>query len=376
VTGWAEYRFSAENWMVTIGHAVVPLEQIVYQVTMTNQNTGFRWEGQVDAVGQVSDSSDPTPAPVTVPDPVRARDTALAYVSDHYDLGWSEQAPAPELRWIEEEITPEGLMGSQTLRYTAENWDGEITLTFAVVAPENIVFQVVMTVQSIGLRWEGEVDATGQVTETRAPADGTPVVGWLGHVVSTPEGAQYDDYLVLQPEGAGEVGVEGADEAIEAEIVALRDKEEPGKYAHFWGSLICDVPDYGGCQLLVTRVRVGTEITEPEPVEDWEGIIISNPPGAQFDDYFLLAGDLAVGYGIASLDPTVRAQLESLRDSGATIRVWGQLRTGVPDAYGSQIEVTAIETTSAPPDITEEAVQGWIGTIGLYPPGSQLSDYS
>ena len=41
-------------------------------------------------------------------------------------------------------------------------------------------------------------------------------------------------------------------------IVALRDHAEPGKYAHFWGTLRCDVPDVGRCQLLVTRLRRGT----------------------------------------------------------------------------------------------------------------------
>jgi len=86
-----------------------------------------------------------------------------------------------------------------------------------------------------------------------------------------PAGSQYDDYVVLQPEGAGEIGLEGATQAIEAEIVGLRDKEEPGKYAHIWGTLFCDVPDYGGCQLVVTQVRYGPTLTEPEPVEAWEG---------------------------------------------------------------------------------------------------------
>ncbi|MCK4962434.1 MAG: hypothetical protein KAS19_08100, partial [Anaerolineales bacterium] len=66
---------------------------------------------------------------------------------------------------------------------------------------------------------------------------GIPVVGWLGYVVSEPEGAQFDDHVIILPEGeVGEFGIEGADGSIEAEIVALRDHEEPGKYANFWGT--------------------------------------------------------------------------------------------------------------------------------------------
>jgi hypothetical protein len=334
--------------------------------------------------GHIIPTATPTEAAVEAPDEVRAaRDVALAYVGGRY----GEQAPALDLTWTEEFITPEGLVGSGTYQYTAGDW--VITISYPIVAPEAVVYQVVMANQTTGFQWEGEVDAAGQVTETRASTDGQPVVGWLGHVVSTPDGAQYDDYLVLQPEGVGEIGVEGIDEAIEAEIVALRDKEEPGKYAHFWGTLVCDVPDYGGCQLLVTRLRYGQTFTDPEPVEAWEGVIISNPSGAQFDDYFLLAGDFPVGYGIDSLDPAVAAQLEGLRDTGITARLWGQLRTGVPDAYGSQIEVTRVEgvgdplaptptpqeSATEPPEAAQEAVEGWVGTIIKLPPGDQFGHY-
>ncbi|MBN1260537.1 MAG: DUF333 domain-containing protein, partial [Anaerolineae bacterium] len=166
------------------------------------------------------------------------------------------------------------------------------------------------------------------------------VTGWLGHVVSTPAGAQYDDYLVLAND-AGTVGLSGATPEIEVAIVALRDKEEPGKDAHFWGTLACDVPDYGGCQLRVTQVRVGATMTAAEPVAGWEGAVIANPPGAQFDDVFVLAGDYPMGFGLSARD--LEDQIAALRDTGTIIKVWGVLRTGVPDAYGAQIEVTRFE---------------------------------
>jgi hypothetical protein len=222
----------------------------------------------------------------------------------------------------------------------------------------------------MGERWA--IDDVACFAGGGAPlGDQVPVAGWLGCVVSTPAGAQFDDYVALMPEGAGEVGIEGADEAIRARIVALRDKAEPGKYAHFWGTLTCDVIDYGGCQLLVTRVRVGTEVAEPEPVEGWEGTIVGNPPGSQFDDYFVLAGDFPVGYGIGSIGPETREQLAALRDTGARVRVWGLLRTGVPDAFGAQIDVTRVETTGDP----DVAVDGWLGTVVNLPPGNQFGQY-
>jgi putative hemolysin len=173
----------------------------------------------------------------------------------------------------------------------------------------------------------------------------TIVVGWYGSVTSIPEGGEYDDYFSLVPEGTGEFGVAGADAAVEAQIVALRDREEPGKYAHFWGTLICGVDDYNGCQLVVIRLRVDRpgEFFDPDPVEGWEGFVISNPPMTQYDDHFVLSGQYLVLYGIDSADPTVAAQLEQVRDTLMPVRVWGEITCGVPDTNGCRIEVTRIE---------------------------------
>lgn len=55
VLGWVEYRFTAGDVAVTVGHAVVPPEQMVYEVTVAETTTGFEWQGEVDAQGQVSE---------------------------------------------------------------------------------------------------------------------------------------------------------------------------------------------------------------------------------------------------------------------------------------------------------------------------------
>ena len=196
--------------------------------------------------------------------------------------------------------------------------------------------------------------------EAAAPAATQPVVCWYGHLVSLPEGAQFDDYLALEPEGAGEMGLEGANAEIEAQIEGLRDKEEPGGYAHFWGTLTCPILDYGGCQLLVTRVRPeGPEgpIFDPDPVEGWEGTVIGWSPIVQFDDYFVPAGDFPVRYGIDSVDPTIASQLASLRDTQTTIRVWGQVTCPAIDSYGTHIMVTRIEVEGEAP--AEDKYEGW-----------------
>jgi hypothetical protein len=237
-----------------------------------------------------------------------------------------------------------------------------------------VVYKVVASNQRTGLQWEGEVNATGDVTETRAPISGQPVVGWYGQVISLPEGAQFDDYLALEPEGTGEVGLTGADPTIEAEIESLRDSDS---YAHFWGTLTSDAPDYNGYQLVVTRLRIDAPgpFFEADPVEAWDGVIFSTPEVAQYDDYFVLAGDFPVRYGIDSSDPALASQLESLRDTEATVRVWGRVTCGVMDVNGSQISVIAIAVVGEPAVGAPTSVNGWMGTIVPLAAGAEYDDY-
>jgi hypothetical protein len=209
----------------------------------------------------------------------------------------------------------------------------------------------------------GRISSTLDISgmEALAPAAGQRVVAWLGRVVSLPAGGQFDDYVILEPEGAGEVGLTGADNTVEAQIQMLRDSTT---YAHFWGTLTCPVLDYGGCELVVARLREDRPgpAFAPDQVEGWEGTIVSFPPGSQFDDYFLQAGDFAVGYGIETLDPALAAQLAGLRDTGTSIRIWGQLTCPAIDAFGTGISVNRVEVVAeprAPVTSAPDGYQGW-----------------
>jgi putative hemolysin len=81
-----------------------------------------------------------------------------------------------------------------------------------------------------------------------------------------------------------------------------------------------------------------------EPIADWWGIIKSTPPGAHYDDYFErqdLGG--SIYFGIDSLDPEVEAQIQTLRDSGKIVHLYGTLYSNVPDYNGSQVQIDRIE---------------------------------
>ena len=81
-----------------------------------------------------------------------------------------------------------------------------------------------------------------------------------------------------------------------------------------------------------------------EEIADWWGVIKSTEPGAQYDDYFERQ-DLGqiIYFGIDSMDPAVKSQIEALRNSGQIVHLYGTLLSNVPDYNGSQIQVDRIE---------------------------------
>jgi len=70
---------------------------------------------------------------------------------------------------------------------------------------------------------------------------------------------------------------------------------------------------------------------------------MSTEPGAQYDDYFErqdLEG--VIYFGIDSMIPEVKSQIEALRDSGKIVHLYGTLLSNVPDYNGSQVKVDRI----------------------------------
>lgn len=196
-----------------------------------------------------------------------------------------------------------------------------------------------------GLLQQGEMDAAGPATENHALDDSQQAICWGGFIKSLPAGGQFDDYMAL--EGENGVGLEAVDNTIAAQIQVVRDSDT---LIHLWGELYCPAIDYGGCQLLVTRLREDRPgpLPDPEAVEGWAGTLGALEPGAQFDRYFTLMGNAPVRYGISSIDSAVEAQLTAFQQTGELVRVWGQVTCGVPSPNGAHINVTRVECVGAP----------------------------
>jgi len=82
-----------------------------------------------------------------------------------------------------------------------------------------------------------------------------------------------------------------------------------------------------------------------EEISDWWGVIKATEPGAQYDDYFERQdlGQTFIYFGIDSMNPEVKSQIEALRDSGKIVHLYGTLFSNIPDYNGSQIQVDRIE---------------------------------
>jgi len=192
-----------------------------------------------------------------------------------------------------------------------------------------------------------------------------PVVAWLGKISSLPESSQFDDFVSLSPQGSGEFGLTGATEALEAEIRSLRDAEGPQEFIHFWGSLACEGIDYNGCQLVVDRMQYGASYSE-EDISGWVGVIRSSTFNSASSCVFELSGDFPIWYSIyASQDESLKGEIESLRDTGALVRVSGRLLIGIPDVNGTRIEVSSLEVlqagTEEKPELADSnpLTEGW-----------------
>jgi hypothetical protein len=152
LVGGEVYQYSAAGWLIAVSYPVVLPEETVYAVKMANAATGFGWEGQVGARGQVIEGEQLL---------LNAFDVALT----HARALSGDEAPPAGLTWVGERVTPPDLVGAETWRYTAGDWVAMIT--YPVVPPDKMVFNITIQNATTGFVWIGSVDTNGQVLEMR-----------------------------------------------------------------------------------------------------------------------------------------------------------------------------------------------------------------
>jgi hypothetical protein len=105
-----------------------------------------------------SDTSGNENTVLLVTGPKSGRDQALNTIRDEYgfDLPFGENA------WTEKNITPDGVETSAAYEYTTADW--VVSIIYRVVDPVDRIYRVTVT-NATGFSWEGEVEASGKITE-------------------------------------------------------------------------------------------------------------------------------------------------------------------------------------------------------------------
>ena len=138
-----------------------------------------------------------------------------------------------------------------------------------------------------------------------------------------------------------------ADDGSQGGVCIFQDGSTCDEWAYYRGecaTIVQATPDTGngrpGGNASGGYIPPGTS----EEITDWWGVIKSTQPGAQYDDYFERQ-DLGqiINFGIDSMDPVIKSQIEELRDSGKIVHLYGTLVSNVPDYNGSQVLVDRIE---------------------------------
>jgi len=124
-----------------------------------------------------------------------------------------------------------------------------------------------------------------------------------------------------------------------------------------------------------TVEEILTPTPTPRLVEGWRGTIHSLPEGAQYDDFIRVLG--GGQYGLKGETAELERQIESLRDSGRIVQVWGELSQGVEDYGGACLVVKRLAAEPPPttPAPESELVEGWLGLIRSLPAGAAYDDF-
>jgi len=412
LVGASTFQYASADWAVMVSFPIVAPQATVYQVVVANQVTGFQWEGEINAAGQVVERvGAETPEEAAQPSEIVSLDETWNQYTNH-QLGFSIKVPK----------TMVSFLGS--CKWNEENGDHSYRPESAFVPVK--IFEDAGSVYIVAeyyhkLAGETTDDSGGghffaecnKVTNSLALLqDPDEFHEMWEFVVRDIQNDEELDAFIKSRYGSscslGEKTASAQDGVYDVSILGDgKDLEQTQCPLNYWailkydpqiGKVIAWNPGqaYTFAAALDYSVVNDQEMidsfwflngtpadpSEPmtsgtEPVDNWWGEIVSNPPGSQFDDYF--QRQIAGGgqYGIESLDPDIQAQIVDLRDTGTTVFVWGTLHHDVPDYNAAQIQVTRLELQEAPGphEITQEPVEGWVGTIEKFPLLAQLDDY-
>ena len=155
VLGYTKLTYASGDWTVYVGYAVVARPAYDVEIEYGGE-PAFSWNGTVDQSSTVTETfTTLEPNQTDILGPEDARDIAVEHVKTIHP-GLMEHGV-----WEMENLTPEGLLGYSTLRYTSEGW--AVNVSFPVVWKP--VYSVEITVDANPVfEWAGSVEQDGSVT--------------------------------------------------------------------------------------------------------------------------------------------------------------------------------------------------------------------
>ena len=152
LVGRGEYLLKSGSWEAIMSYPVVAPDAMIVSIQLNNRDTGFTWEGKVDAQGEVFELA---------PDSVLAALVKVAlYITEMYEVGFPLDANVWNAK-----MEDTGLIGAGKYELLIEDW--KVKVDYPVVAPDATIYTVEISNELIGFEWSGEVDAEGNVTQIR-----------------------------------------------------------------------------------------------------------------------------------------------------------------------------------------------------------------
>jgi hypothetical protein len=190
--------------------------------------------------------------------------------------------------------------------------------------------------------------STPEPTPTTAPStptpvaedEGTPIEGWVGTVRDLPAGNQFGQVFIREDGEDYDIGATN-----DAAWDVIMEAKESGAQLKIWGTLYTGVPASEARHIDVERVSVvATPPDEGTAVEGWTGTLVKLPPGNQFGQFFIREN--GEQYTISATQDEVRTQIADAAWTGAQLKVWGTLYTGVPATEARHLEIEQVEVGS------------------------------
>jgi hypothetical protein len=157
ILGHSTFVYSGLGWKITVSFNIVL--HPVYTVNVEHSgDTSFTWEGNIDQSMTVTEKKTSLTPLTEIITPEEARDIAINYATKQFSQIKDLNIPT---EWSTEDLTPQGLLGYGTTRFTSGNWTVEVG--GPVVLHPTYTVNIIVSGE-LGFSWSCTVQPTGEIS--------------------------------------------------------------------------------------------------------------------------------------------------------------------------------------------------------------------